>query len=256
MFFSDEQINELRKGYAGLEGKYRGLRDTYAFRQYKNAKAAEYATHGFLRRIQTIKRCIENVFLLCPPERTKKLSTNELSDLAINLQGFIFNLFGCIDNLAWIWVSEKNILGKKGKPLPVLEIGFSKKQTIVRNSLSAEFRAYLTELDEWFNYLENYRHALAHRIPPYVPPFLISKKEAKESEVLEQQKTEALRAHKFEEYDRLNAEQETLGKYAPVMGHSFFENESRQIVFHFQIITDWITVCQMAERFLGELDNS
>jgi len=33
-------------------------------------------------------------------ERFDKPSRNECLDLAINLQSFIFNVFGCIDNLA------------------------------------------------------------------------------------------------------------------------------------------------------------
>lgn len=36
--------------------------------------------------------------------------------------------------------------------------------------MPAELQAYLAEHDAWFEYLEDYRHALAHRIPLYIPP--------------------------------------------------------------------------------------
>ncbi len=254
MFFSDDQVKELRHGYTEIEPRYRSLLDSYAFRQFGNQKATEYANHGFLRRIKTLKRCIENVFSLCPPEREEKLSKDELTDLAINLQSFIFNLFGSIDNLAWIWVSEKDIRDKNTLPLGAKYIGLSRKNEIVRRSFSAEFQNYLTELNDWFNYLENYRHALAHRIPLYVPPFLISEAEAKESSLLEEQKIEALRAHNFDEYERLDIEQEAFGWHAPVMGHSLYEENSHRIVFHSQLLADWTTICEMAEHFLDELN--
>ena len=45
-----------------------------------------------------------------------------------------------------------------------------------RESFSAEFQAYLQELDAWFGQLENFRHALAHRIPLYIPPYIIDPK--------------------------------------------------------------------------------
>ena len=67
------------------------------------------------------------------------------------------NLFGALDNLAWIWVSEKPL--KVGKR----EIGLGPKCELVRISFSPEMRDFLIGLDAWFAHIIDFRDALAHR---------------------------------------------------------------------------------------------
>ena len=45
-------------------------------------------------------------------------------DLTINLQSFMFNVFGCLDNLARIWVIERNVTNSDGSPLRDNQVGF------------------------------------------------------------------------------------------------------------------------------------
>jgi hypothetical protein len=49
--------------------------------------------------------------------------------------------------------------------------GLRPKNEIVMASLDVDVRKYLNSMDRWFEYLENYRHALAHQIPLYIPPY-------------------------------------------------------------------------------------
>ena len=254
MYFSDDQLEQLNRAYSGVEKKYRSMLEMYAFRPFKNEQAAEFATHGFMRRVKTLARCIHNVYRICPPDRDRKLSTDELSDLTINLQGFVFNVFGCLENLAWVWVKEKDIRNGKGEPLGSLQIGFGGKHRFVRDSFSEDFRHYLDGLNEWFSQVENFRHALAHRIPLYVPPYVVNENEAAKEKELEQARREAINRHDFDEYERLADELEGVGKFVPWMTHSFAE-KSRQVVFHAQIIADWNTVVEISEKFLAELPN-
>jgi hypothetical protein len=192
------------------------------------------------------------VYRICPPERDDKLSADELSDLTINLQGFVFNTFGCLENLAWIWVKEKDIRNNQGEPLPKNQIGFGAKYELVRESFSGDFQNYLKGLSEWFLQMENFRHALAHRIPLYVPPYVLNKSEAAKEQEIERSRREALRRHDFDEYERLTIELEDIGKFVPWMTHSFSER-SRQVVFHAQMIADWNTIVEISEKFLVEL---
>jgi hypothetical protein len=252
MYFSDDQLEQLRRAYSEVDRKYQSLLEMYAFRPFKNEQAAEFARHGFIRRVKTLARCVQNVYRICPPDRDKKLSTDELSDLAINLQGFVFNIFGCLENLAWVWAKEKDIRNGKGDPLMNFQIGFGDKYIFVRKSFSDDFRHYLDGLSEWFSQMENFRHALAHRIPLYVPPYIVNDEEAAKERELEQSRREALGKHEFDEYERLTNELEGIGKFVPWMTHSFSE-KSRQVVFHPQIIADWNTVVEISERFLTEL---
>jgi hypothetical protein len=94
---------ELQYGYYAVNPAYERLPEEYLSLRLTNEAAYEHARHGFFRRLGTLKRCIENVYSTYLPERFDKPSRNKCLDLAINLQSFIFNVFGCIDNLAWVW---------------------------------------------------------------------------------------------------------------------------------------------------------
>jgi hypothetical protein len=166
-----------------------------------------------LRRLGTLQRCIQNVYSLYPPERSDIPSRDENIDLVINLQAFVFNVFGCIDNLAWVWVVEKQLT------LRPIDVSFSKKKP-VRKTLSTDFKVYLDGLENWFEYLEDFRHALAHRIPLYVPPYTVIPANADRYIDLNRQMGEAVQRLDFNEYDRLDAEQTLLGKFTPAMTHS------------------------------------
>jgi hypothetical protein len=72
--------------------------------------------------------------------------------------------YGCVDNLAWIWVHERGIAVNRR------HVGLRRHNKEVRNTFSPEFHSYLESLDSWFEYLVDYRDALAHRIPLYIPP--------------------------------------------------------------------------------------
>jgi hypothetical protein len=56
---------------------------------------------------------------------------------------FDVNVFGSIDNLAWIWVQEKPVRHENGSPIPNSWVGLGKDNNFVRSSLSAEFQQYL-----------------------------------------------------------------------------------------------------------------
>ena len=246
MYFSTENLEKLKDGYSAIDAQRREVMDAFALRTFSNDMAREYAHHGFLRRVKTLHRCILNVYDLCPPTRTDKLSSNELSDLVINLQSFVFNVFGCMDNIAWIWVYERGIsLSRK-------QIGLSKEYKKIRASFSPDFQLFLSNYDEWFKIVGELRHALAHRIPLYVPPYYVTTDEAKKLAELEEEKTKMLRQHRYDDYERLDEEIESIGTFVPHMTHSFSE-KSEPFVFHAQLIADWSTVHSISIRFIKEL---
>jgi hypothetical protein len=117
-------------------------------REYRNSKAQEYAIHGFSRRLKSLVRCIDNIYRILPPDRVDLPSSEELSDANINLQAFVFNVSGSIDNLAWIWIAEKNIKRDDGSPIPNGRVGLRRKNKIVHDSLSPKLREHLDGLEE------------------------------------------------------------------------------------------------------------
>jgi hypothetical protein len=253
MFYSKQLLDQFSEERATFSGKYHSLLLAYTGRAYKTARGKEFATHGFLRRLRTLRRCVDRVFALLPPDHEDIPAEDAREDATIAIQAFIFNVFGCMDNLAWIWVEEKAVRGPNGAPLARKQVGLGGKYALVRQSFSANFQAYLGTMADWFAHLESYRHALAHRIPLYIPPYAVAPANEQAHFALEQQINAANRADDGTLAADLRTEQRALQFFRPWIGHSFAE-QSRFIVIHPQMLTDFKTVEEIALRMLEELD--
>jgi hypothetical protein len=253
MYFADSALKEMSAGYQALHSKLNGLVETYHLRQFKNARAKEFASHGFTRRLKVMAHCIDNVFQTIPPDRADLPSRDELTGATINIQGFVFNVFGAIDNLAWIWMCEHGQKRRDGAPIPNRYVGLGPDNESVRSTLSQDLRDYLKGLDQWFEHLTTLRHALAHRIPLYIPPYVIAKPDEAAYQDYETKMTEAIKQHQFAEYDRLSAEQMKLGRFRPWVQHSF-EEGAKPVVFHPQMLADFNTLGELGHKMIKELD--
>ena len=253
MYYHADALKEMSANYQALQGKLNQLIETYFFREFKNPRAREHATHGFPRRLKVMVRCIDNVFEKIPPDRADIPSRDELTDATINIQSFVFNVFGGIDNLAWIWVCENGQRRRDATPIRDEYVGLGPKNSSVRSTLSQEFRDYLKGLDKWFEHLSNLRHALAHRIPLYIPPYVIAKPDEAAYRDFEVKMGEAIKQHQFSEYDRLSIEQLKLGRFRPWVQHSF-EEGAKPVVFHPQMLADFSTIDDLGRMMIKELD--
>lgn len=252
MYYSDDMLNEMKAGYQTVDGKLNHLVEKYSLLTLKNSRAREFATQGYPRRLKIMVRCMDNVFGMIPPDRTDLPSRDELSDATINIQSFIFNVFGSIDNLAWIWVLEKGQKRSDGTPIPDVQIGLGPKNISVRTTVSKELQNYLSVLNPWFEHIADLRHALAHRIPLYIPPYVIQTADEPAYRDFETKMSEAIKEHDFAKYDKLSAEQMALGRFRPWVQHSFEEN-ARPTVFHAQMLADFNTVEELGRKILEEL---
>ncbi len=170
MYFTPEKLAELNRGHGEVHENFADLRERYFIRNYGNDRAKEHAVHGFARRLGTLVRCIDRVFEILPPDREDIPRRVEVVDATINIQAFVLNIFGCLDNLAWIWVREKDVRSKDGSELAPEWIGLSKRNKQVRRSFLPPFRSYLDSLEPWFTHIKEFRDALAHRIPTVHSP--------------------------------------------------------------------------------------
>jgi hypothetical protein len=162
----------------------------------------------------------------------------------------VFNAFGCLDNLAWIWVHEKELKGQDGNDLKAQWVGLGKSYRYVRDSFSKEFRAYLKSRQKWLAHLTGFRDSLAHRIPLYIPPYIVSSENIDEYNRLDRK---AMQQSDRQKYDRLRAEQKELGQFRPWMTHSPFE-KAPTAVFHWQLLQDYVTIDEFGREMLDELD--
>jgi hypothetical protein len=253
MFFTQEQIAEIAAEYGTMSKRCQDVVEAFMMRTYSEKQAREYALHGFARRLYTLVECTEMVFENLPPERDQLPTHKERIEATIGIQAFVFNAFGSINNLAWIFSIEKAIKNKRGDPIHRNSIGLAANNTAIRRNLSQNFQNYLKGKDEWFKQLEDFRHSLAHRIPLFVPPYIITPdKEAAYNE-LQAGMDDAAARRDSDTYDKKSKQQDALGIFRPWMLHSVMETEA-YIVFHPQIIADFATVEEIARKMLEELD--
>ena len=201
-YYEEKSLHILEDEFATLETRRQRIVENLLNYQFANARAEEYARHGVGRRISTVARCIHNVFGLLPPNLETIPTMDDAYDALIQLQTHIINVFGCVDNLAWMWVLETDLKDPDGTKLEPKKIGLRKHHTIVLASLSEEFRTFLASIKKWFTYLEDYRHALAYRIPLYVPLFAIDPKNASRIQELERLKMESIKERNRAKYQQ------------------------------------------------------
>jgi hypothetical protein len=222
-------------------------------RTYAIPMAREYAHHGFGRRLGMLIHSIETVFDVLPPDLDEVPDRERVLEATVAIQAFVINAQGCIDNLAWIWVAEKAVKEADGSGIDPKRVGLATKNRGVWRSFSPEFKAYLTGRQDWFDYLKGFRDSLAHRIPLYIPPFIITRARLAEYEQRGVAAIQALAAGDMHTYDVETSAQNALGIFRPWMTHSRTE-DAPAVVFHAQLIADYNTVDELGREMLIELD--
>lgn len=253
--YSEDSLKEISDGKNKWLASANDLFLRFLDRNYKTNAASEYATHGLSRRIQALVHLTGRVFAIIPPDSKKSPTKEVRHDAEAFVQSFLVNVYGAIDNMARIWCLETDLRNAKDAPISDGMIGFGPRNLRVRESLPEELRDYLIKCDPWFEYLANYRHAVAHRIPVYIPPATLNDQDAVEYRRLERKIGKAIRARNFDLWGELMAQQRALGTFKPVMIHSYGE-KARPITIHGQMICDVATVVEIGDNLLKALPNN
>jgi hypothetical protein len=116
-YFSARRIAELNAGHEEVYRQFKDLQERLCLRTYKSDRGAEYAKHGFCRRLETLVRTIDQVYELLPPAQEEIPDRENVVDATIAIQAFTMNSFGCLENIAWIWLYEKNVKNGDGTEL-------------------------------------------------------------------------------------------------------------------------------------------
>ena len=267
--YSVAGIEKLNKAYLEIKQEYW----TVLISSYPNLeitlvtdKSKEYLLQGFLRRFKIIYRCIKNIYTIYPPNKNSLLKEEELLDININLHSFVLNVFGCLDNLAWVLNEEKNMKLRRE------HVGLFSKE--FQRNISDSFKSYLNNRSDcWYSNLKEFRDALAHRIPLYVPSanftesdtVLFQELEKKKKKLLEEMfsvcKSNLSEKKRREKVDflentlnKITKKQRQLGKPSPIIA-GFFDKKTknRYIYLHGQIIADFRTVIEMLDKIKEEL---
>jgi hypothetical protein len=251
-YYPSEVQSRLELEFAQLIQKQTELTFAFARLQLKNEQARGFKQHGFMRRLGTLQRCIENVFSLIPLDTAEVPSRSTLHDAQINIQSFFANLYGSIDNLAWIWVYEQGLANTISRN----RVGFRSHNIEVRSSLSVDFQEYLNTINEWLEYVIEYRDALAHRIPLYIPPGSVPKENLDAHKKLDDAMQDALNVRlDGPEYERLAEEQGRLLVFQPLITHSVRETKN-VFRFHVKMLADFNTLEEIGYKMFHELEGS
>lgn len=252
MPYTPDEIAGLLAESQKWTDRCRDLTATTISRPYSSQRAREFGVHGLSRRLNMLEHCIDRVFESIPPDEASP-SREELMDSTAFMQTFVINVYGAIDNLAHIWCAECDVKDKHRRPLAPKRIGLRPENKLVWMSLPADLQAYLAEHHQWFAYLENYRHALAHRIPLYIPPRQLGTADQDNFAAIEAQRGEAAAEGDWCRFDELGGMQDRLGSFEPHIMHSYGE-AAQPVRFHAQLICDIATVVEIGERLFRQLD--
>lgn len=249
MAYSTELIASLTREYEALQTEFeRLLGRAVETGQSLDGRAKEYMLHGVGRRLKLLSRCVSNVFHLFPPARTNPLASEDLDEVQISLHAFVMNLYGLYENLAWTFVLRHH-LDEELKDRR--RIGMFLKTT--QQYLPQPMRDYLTSdtLLKWQNdYLKNYRDALAHRIPLYIPPAIYNREQAREYHALNQSEWDCIGGQKWDELEQVRDHINELGSACPMFFHSFGdEPQAKPIYLHPQMVCDAKTVVEFCDLY-------
>ncbi|MEI9803497.1 MAG: hypothetical protein WDN48_02235, partial [Pseudolabrys sp.] len=250
-FFSEPDIVELNHAKDDLHVKFGALKDKLVARSYKSDRGRAYTFEGLIRRLDTMIRAIDYVFEILPPQLEDTPTIDDTVIATILIQSFVINVQGCLDNLAWIWVYETFQKDKWGHELDRRMVGIGEGYWFLRRSFSKPFRTYLKSQKKWFRHVAEFRDTLAHRIPLYVLPFIVSGPNMDEYNRLQ---AEAFATHDYKTYLELKTRQDKLGAYRPWMTHSPIEG-APLAVFHKQMLQDFLTIDECANKIFAEIDS-
>ena len=224
------------------------------YRKYHNLETGhvrEYIFHGVSRRLSVIARSVENIFELFPINTEHKISKEAIGDVQINLHALLINIVGVFDNLAWAFVHKHNLLDEIGGKFNV-DIFKKNLQKCMPLKLREHVNSEVTV--RWYNeYLKNYRDALAHRIPPYIPPANFTTQDGVRYNELEKEHLDCIMQRNWTRLEEVVAEQQAIGIPCMYFLHSLTD-ELRQspVYIHPQILCDAMTVVEFGKLFIEQ----
>ncbi len=245
MHYTEEALEQINKEIIEIRSRYHDLIMKISIFSNRIAKerAKEYILHGVMRRLFILYRCLENIITLFPADRVEMLAYEARIDLEINLHCFLINTYGLIENLALAIAIENEIVRDEAEEKRQKnQLGLFKKTLMDR--MSPELRDYLNnpQMRSWYHeYARNYRDALAHRIPPYVPPSGLNKEERLQFEKLNKELAELSKQGYSQRYSEIIEEQSSLGIASPFYLHSLLE-KAKPLYLHSQVIADYRTI--------------
>ena len=153
------------------------------------------------------------------------------------------NVSGLLDNIAWVLLHEKRVVLQRKN----VGLFLAATQAHLADELVEEVRS--ERIAKWQKeYAKNYRDALVHRIPLYVPSAGIRESDKAEYLSLGSKIEAAAVEGRYDDMIKYQHAQERLGRSAPLFAHSALDDDAPPtMVLHSQMIADTKTVLRILE---------
>jgi len=155
---------------------------------------------------------------------------------------------GILDNWAWAFVLRHQLRDLIDNPL---QVGLFRAQVLA--VLPDPLRYYLqTEhITTWHReYLKDYRDALAHRIPLYVPPSELTPEEQIEFQALQAEEADCIAKQDWERHKKVSTEQERVGSPSFYFLHEISpDGQTRAVALHPQLNSDAALVVEFGNLY-------
>lgn len=167
-YLSAEQTEKIHTEYLDVKSEFAALlMDLVLLADaLSSEEAAKYCRHGLGRRAGHIRKCLERFHEIFEYEIAGEEITERMRfEQEAFLYTFLIDISGGLDNLIKVVASEKGFALRKA------EISFNRIEgrKLLPDSAADKYFTY----DKWFAYLKDFRDSLAHRITPYIPPYVV-----------------------------------------------------------------------------------
>jgi hypothetical protein len=170
---TEKQIEDLHLKSRELYAKCFELQEQLLMMSEKMpSEAKEHAIYGIARRLRTLRECMKFFFENLPPDLNEEAESVVLAQGNVNLHAFLINCSGINDNMAWFLAYHHALDKEMDLEKNKFDIGLFNKK--FKQYLPENVAKKVEEFTEWYAHIVGHRHPTAHRIPPYVIPYVQS----------------------------------------------------------------------------------
>lgn len=188
----------------------------------KSENARDHMINGLARRLRILHLGLSKIVAVAYPRREQPLSDDEQVKLTLHLNSFYLHIRGCLDNLAWCLVHELQLFGAD-----VQEETVKRKVNLFNERLLKKLKAVAPDLaasvhqhKQWQCDLKTIRDPVAHRIPIYAVPTVLTPQEEEHYRAVYQRAEKARKLGDLDLAARFFRELDGIGNYIPYFAQS------------------------------------
>ena len=172
---------------------------------------------GIMRRLYMIRLNVCEILRLIDRPTNCVLQTDDGLMVGMNLNSLYVHLHGILDNMAWCIAYEWKLFSdlSENEPHSRRNIGLFYKDYIKALN-DVPTATFLESKKTWHSQMTQLRDPIAHRVPLYAVPGIMTPEEAKMFGDLNDASIIALKTGNLDEHQRLMAEAGKVGTYHPI----------------------------------------